>query len=245
MTDTLLREIEAEARRAEFPVDVECCARCGRDPHVPILYAGSLTANVCSFGRELGRDEVRYAQPLVGAAGKKVRRGIIQALGIPAPAADPRLECTLEHVLLSNMVPYKPPGNKAYSAAVKERFRPYVAQLLACYWRGPAVITLGTEAFQWFAPYAEPGAAEEFWRRPDRYEAEFPCVIRAACGDVPVERAVTVCPLPHPSPLNRRWQEAFPRLLEARLAKWLRSSSPAAVSNLTPKKDTERQLRQA
>ena len=85
--------------------------------------------------------------------------------------------------LLTNTVPYKPPGNKAYAecgqGAVPARSSP------SC-WRstggGDRVLTLGTEAFQWFAPYAEPGAADAFWAREDRYEADLPCVLTAEVG---------------------------------------------------------------
>ena len=56
--------------------------------------------------------------------------------------------------MLTNTVPYKPPGNKAYATSVKERFRPFLCELLAVHWRGGEdLITLGTEAFQWFKPY--------------------------------------------------------------------------------------------
>src|SRR5688572_6264109 len=110
--EALLKEIEAEARRAEFPVDREVYEAVGRDPMVPIAFAGSFSARVCSFGRDPGRDEVRHAQPQVGAAGKLVRQGVLEAAGVTAPKEDRRLETALEHVFLSNTVPYKPPGNK-------------------------------------------------------------------------------------------------------------------------------------
>ena len=214
----ILDAMQAEAERAPFPIDAEIYERAGRNPTTPIAFAGSPKANVCSFGRDLGRDEVRLAQPQVGAAGRQVRLGVLEAAGIAPDHADKYLEAALEHVFLSNTVPYKPPGNKAYPDRVKERFRPYVAQLLACYWTGDRVITLGTEAFQWFASYGEPGAADAFWRREDRYEADFPCVLRAAGPDgAAVERVVTICPLPHPSPLNQRWVGLFPGLLKRRL----------------------------
>ena len=58
----------------------------------------------------------------------------------------------LDRVLLTNTVPFKPPGNKAYSTAVKERFRPFLAELLVtAIGVGTIVITLGNEAFQWFS----------------------------------------------------------------------------------------------
>jgi uracil-DNA glycosylase len=220
--ENLIEEIEAEARRAAFPVDTEVYEHARRDPMAPILYAGSLEARICSFGRDLGRDEVRHAQPQVGAAGRLVREGVLEAAGVKAPPDDRLLEAALARVLLSNTVPYKPPGNKAYPESVKERFRPFVARLLASHWKGDAVVTLGTEAFQWFAPYGEPGAAAAFWKREDRYEADFPCVVRAVCGGREVERPLTICPLPHPSPLNQRWVGLFPALLRKRLEKRLR-----------------------
>jgi uracil-DNA glycosylase len=132
----------------------------------------------------------------------------------------------LDHVLLTNTVPYKPPGNKAYSNPVKERFRPFVAELLAAHWRGgDRVITLGTEAFQWFAPYAADRAAfDAFWKRDDRYEAEFPCTLVAKEGDGrAVNKPLTLLPLPHPSPLNQRWYPLFPGLLARRLAGSIRA----------------------
>jgi uracil-DNA glycosylase len=219
--ESLLRRIEEEARRAPFPVDEPVYQSAHRDPLAPILYAGNLQAPVCSFGRDLGRDEVRYAQPQVGAAGREVRQGVLKAAGVQPPPGDRRLETALQHVLLSNTVPYKPPGNKAYPDSVKERFRPFVAEFLTCFWTGSVVVTLGTEAFQWFAGYGPKGAAAEFWKREDKYEADFLCEIVATCDGRETRRGLTICPLPHPSPLNQRWVEAFPGLLQKRLERYL------------------------
>ncbi len=179
----LLAEIEAEARRAEFPIDVQAYEKFGKDRFVPVAYAGSFSAKVCSFGRDPGRDEIRYGQPQVGAAGKLVRAGVLAAAGIAPSPDDPRLEAALEHVFLSNTVPYKPPGNKAYPNEVKERFRPFVERLLLDHWQGDRILTLGTEAFQWFTPYAEPGAPEVLWKQEDRYETgELQCLLRSRTG---------------------------------------------------------------
>ncbi|MFN3650145.1 MAG: uracil-DNA glycosylase family protein [Armatimonadota bacterium] len=220
----LLAEMEAEARRGGFPIDVPVYERAGRDPYVPVAYAGALEARVCSFGRDPGRDEVRLAQPQVGAAGRRVREGVLQAVGETPPPDDRYLESALRHVFLSNTVPYKPPGNKAYPDRVKERFRPLVARLLTCHWQGDVVLTLGTEAFRWFGPFAPEGALDELWAREDRYEAELTCEISAEYEGERVTRRLTVCPLPHPSPLNQRWLAAFPELLQRRLARWLAGS---------------------
>jgi uracil-DNA glycosylase len=217
--DLLIEAITREAKRADFPIDVAAYERAGKDPKRPILCAGALDAPLCVFARDLGKDEVARGEPLVGAAGRLVREGIVAAwTGAAPPKADTRLETALEHALLTNTVPYKPPGNKAYAEAVKQRFRPFLAELLTVHWRGDRVISLGTEAFDWFARYAEPGAAAAFWRREDRYEAELPCVLVAEHDGREVRKPITLGPLPHPSPLNQRWYKQFPDLLARRLA---------------------------
>lgn len=219
--DKVLIDMETEARREPFPIDSPTYEAFGKDPLVPIAYAGSFDAHVCSFGRDPGRDEVRHGQPQVGPAGRLVRRGVLDAARIAPPADDRLLETALQHVLLSNTMPYKPPGNKAYPSRVKERFRPFVERLLGSHWHGGVVITLGTEAFAWFAPYAATGAAEALWARDDRYESELPVVLTAEDGERSVRRGLTICPLPHPSPLNQRWVGLFPELLRKRLEKHL------------------------
>jgi uracil-DNA glycosylase len=217
--DQLLSELEREARRAHFPVDHEVYERCGKDPARPVLFAGSLAAPICVFGRDLGKDEVAAGEPLIGAGGRLVRAGVYEAWhGAAALKSDRRIEAALEHVLLTNTVPYKPPGNKAYAPAVKERFRPYVEQLLSQHWQGHTVITLGNEAFHWFARYADEAEVESLWGREDRYELDLVCHLPGDSPGVPGKR-LTVCPLPHPSPLNARWFKRFPELLARRLAK--------------------------
>lgn len=218
---TLIEAVHQEAVRAGFPVDAAVYRRADRDPEVPILYAGSLSAPVCVFGRDLGKDEVAAGQPLIGAGGRLVRVGLYKAAhGVAPPATDRTLESVLDRVLLTNTVPYKPPGNKAYAGSVKERFRPFIAELLAVHWTGgDHVITLGTEAFQWFAPYApDADAFADFWRREDRYESAIGVTIAANLGERRVEKPLTLLPLPHPSPLNQRWYKLFPDLLARRLA---------------------------
>jgi uracil-DNA glycosylase len=211
--DQLLDAIRREALRAAFPIDEPVYERAGKDPKQPILYAGTLDAPVCVFGRDLGKDEVAEGQPLVGAAGRLVRQGLCRAFGVTPPKSDKKLEAALALALLTNTVPYKPPGNKAYAESVKERFRPFVAELLTAHWKGGRVISLGTEAFDWFARYADPGAAAEFWAREDRYEADLPCTLVAGTARKPI----VLAPLPHPSPLNQRWYAKFPDLLARRL----------------------------
>ncbi|CAN5807162.1 hypothetical protein BH23PLA1_BH23PLA1_04290 [soil metagenome] len=215
--EELIKAIHEEALLADFPVDEPVYERAGKDPKRPILFAGSLDAPICAFARDLGKDEVLAGQPMIGAAGRLVRSGVHQAaLGKPPPASDRQILGALEHILLTNTVPYKPPGNKAYAESVKKRFRPFLAEFLTVQWKGKRVLCLGTEAFHWFDPYAG-GAASEFWKRDDRYEAELPCEIVAQTDEGEVRKPILLCPLPHPSPLNQRWYPLFPKLLAGRL----------------------------
>ncbi len=219
---TLLAAIRREADAADFLIDEPVYRRAGREPRDPILFAGSLDAPVCFVGRDLGKDEVAAGQPLIGAAGRLVRLGVIAAWGEGARQETPSdpgppLQEALAHVLLTNTVPYKPPGNKAYAESVRRRFRPFLERLLALHWRGRHVITLGTEAFQWFEPYMDPAAFASKGKTEARFESAFHC--RLPLGpDRSSSKELTVFPLPHPSPLNRRWYDRFPGMLADRLA---------------------------
>lgn len=232
--ENLIQSAAVEARREAFPVDVPVYERTQRDPTLPILYAGSLDAPVCILARDLGRDEVAAGQPLIGAGGKLVRAGIVAAWSSSeAEAGGPiRLEDALDHALLTNTVPFKPPGNKAYAESVRARFRPFVVSLLADFWRGSQVITLGTEAFRWFEPYAEGGRFDDSAGTDARFDTTFTCrvpVLALGTGD-PTFKEIVVRPLPHPSPLNRRWYSKFPSMLARRLGEVKDQGSESAAS---------------
>jgi uracil-DNA glycosylase len=183
------------------------------------LYAGNLHSPLCFFGRDLGRDEVHARQPLIGAAGTKVRQGFYQVIhGKPAQSSA-ELTTICDRVLLTNTVPYKPPGNKAYSVKIKERFRPYVERLLVFHWQGNQIITLGTEAFKWYAPYREKGEVDSYYKRGDRFEEKLVVNLTATDDEGnSKEKSIALLPLPHPSPLNKRYYAIFPEMLQHRLA---------------------------
>lgn len=142
--------------------------------------------------------------PLIGAGGRLVRQGVHRALyGTEGPDFE-SLRALDEMVFFSNTVPYKPVGNKPWSTAVIERFRPIIAATLAEVWQGEHLITLGNDAFLWFGE-----EAERYWAREDRYEASL---------TVSWPRRITLHPLPHPSPANATWHKRFPAMLDARLA---------------------------
>ena len=199
-------------------LDFEVYKRAGRDPYEPILFAGSLNAPLAFFGRDLGKDEVLYGQPLIGGAGRRVRSALYSLIEGKKPSELNReLPEILDRILLTNTVPYKPVGNMAYPVAVKERFRPYIEALLACYWTGSHIITLGREAFFWFEKYAGKEAISEHWARDERFETQIECSIISDATGEPTGKNVTIAPLPHPSPLNAAYLRKFPELLRKRL----------------------------
>lgn len=216
--EQLIKQIQQEAETTTFPIDEPVYHEAGLSPTQPILYAGNLESKLCFFARELGKDEVRARQPLYGAAGKMVRRGLYRNIYNKEPINNDDLETVLDRVLLTNTVPYKPPGNKAYSEPVKKRFRPFLERLLVLHWQGDRIITLGNEAFKWYYQYAAKGVLAEFFERSDRYTASIQVNLQATdLKNNQHQRLVTLMPLPHPSPLNQQYYAQFPQLLQQRL----------------------------
>ncbi|MEK7487246.1 MAG: uracil-DNA glycosylase family protein [Planctomycetota bacterium] len=207
----LLQKIEDEARREDFPIDRPVYTKCGKDPLIPILFAGNPAQKICFFARDLGKDEVVAGQPLYGAAGRLVRNGVFKAIYHEDPKTPTDLEKILESILFTNTVPYKPLGNKAYSQKIKERFRPFLLDFFINYFQGNIIISLGTEAFKWFSPFSK--EIEDFWKKDNRYEEEIPITLKLNQQ----QKVIFLRPLPHPSPLNQTWYDKFPGLLEKRL----------------------------
>jgi len=234
----LIAAVKREAERIDFPIDLAVYDRAGRDSRSPILCAGSLDASTCVVGRDLGKDEVHAGQPLIGAAGRMVRQGIARAwcAGDSAPehagASGVDHEELLRHVLLTNTVPFKPPGNIAYHRDVRHRFRPFLERLLTVHWTGHRVITLGTEAFLWFEPYGDPAEFAARKHADSRFDAVFSCRLpREPSHARSAQKEIQVYPLPHPSPLNRRWYSRFPEMLARRLAELGQPRDPTATKH--------------
>ncbi len=206
----LLTAIEAEARSAPFDVCVETYAQAGRDPAVPIAVAGNPSARWCAVGRELGREEVIHGEPLVGMGGRRFRRAVHEALLGPAARSERRFDAVLDHVMITNLVPYRPVGNRAYGKRTRDRFRPFVERILAEVFEGERVLALGEHAVKWFARYAADGAVAELWAdRAGRFQLSLSIEV--------LGRTLTLQPLPHPSPLSP-FKSEFAALLAARLA---------------------------
>lgn len=226
----LLRAIEDEARRTPFDVCLDTYREAGRDPAMPILCAGSLDAPFCALGRELGREEVLLGEPLVGTGGRRFRRAFHDAAlaptAGPAPKSERRFARVLDRVLLTNLVPYRPVGNRAYDRATVARFRPFVEALLAELWTGTTLLALGETSFRWLAPYAAPGLVDAVWTDPARrFEETIPVTVRG--------RRLVVAVLPHPSPLSP-FKKEFASLLARRVSAGRPRSSGTARGSSGP-----------
>lgn len=198
-------------------VDLDVYQRCEQDPLEPIIGLGDPDTRIGFFGRDPGREEVRFGVPFIGSGGQLVRRTIYRHLyGHEMPDFEAS-RALGEHFFWINTVPYKPTGNKAWSMKVKRRFHPVMTDLLTEQWNGRSLITLGREAFLWFGigqSKAERARIEAFWKRDDRFEACLDITLAAPDGS---PRGFTLYPLPHPSPLNATWYKRFPDLLTQRL----------------------------
>ncbi len=218
---TILSNIENEAKRGPFDVDMAVYKRANRQPTQPILMAGNAEAPLCMFARDLGHEEVLRGQPLIGAAGRRVRKAIFDRVA-PNKAADPPFySAALNHVMLTNTVPYKPVGNKEYDRVTKSRFRPFIEDLLVNVWTGDVIVPMGEGAFKWFAPYADRGVVLAFWDdREVRFTGTLDVTLVYEANGERMEKDVTLAPVPHPSPRSP-FMEQFPKLLDQRLDAFL------------------------
>lgn len=213
LREQLLASISREAAKGEMAIDSAAYAAARRDPTEPVLFgSGSLSARLGFFGRDPGKVEVERGEPFVGKGGQLVRSALYRA--VYGDAGNMSFEDSLavgRRVFWANTVPFKPLGNKAWSTAVKRRFLPDILRSLTELWEGEELITLGNQAFFWFA-LAQPSLKPEldrYWARQDRYEASLTVELSG--------RRLTLYPLPHPSPLNATWHAHFPAMLDRRL----------------------------
>jgi len=214
----LVRQARDIAAEGEMSIDEEVYASYGKDPLSPLIGGGAVTAPVGVFGRDPGRHEIQWMEPLIGAGGQLVRAGFHRALWGGEPPDFEASRAVSASVFFSNTVPYKPVGNKAWSMKVKRRFQPIIASYLVDHWEGRDLITLGNVAFQWFAldkSREESAPLRDLWERETRYEESLTVTLRSPVTGV--DKKLNLHPLPHPSPLNARWYSAFPGLLDQRL----------------------------
>lgn len=218
-----LSSAEREAFRqlaADLPgVDLPVYEQFAKDPLDPIIGLGDPDAPLGFFGRDPGRDEVKYGEPFIGSGGQIARKVLYTHLHGQPPADFEATRSLSQQFFWANTVPYKPLGNKAWSERVKKTFHPLMRRLLIEHWHGTQLITLGREAFLWFGisqPKEERARLEAFWKSEDRFESSIEVTLETEEG---TRKTLTLYPLPHPSPLNQTWYTRFPGLLESRIKK--------------------------
>ncbi len=198
-------------------LDHEVYQRFGRDPLDPVLGKGERRARIAVFGRDPGRDEVRYHVPFIGAGGQLVRNALYHCLFDREP---PDFDSSIQvgsYMYWANTVPYKPVGNKAWPLKVKKQFQPLIADLLVNGWEGKDVITLGRDAFFWFGIDENSlprQILDDHWRGEDRFERSLKVQLTAPNGNT---KELNLHPLPHPSPLNAAYFRRFPSMMRTRL----------------------------
>ncbi len=212
----LLARFQTEA--TDLPgVDTAVYDAAGRDRREPVFGLGPRESRIAFFGRDPGRDEIHHGVPFIGAGGRQLRRVLYRRHHQGEMVTTDQAMAAGEPYFWLNTVPYKPLGNKAWSMAVKRRFQPLVAAVLTELWAGEDVITLGREAFFWFAIH-QPGGLQQtlmhHWQQPTRFETSLTIDYSTPSGET---RCLRLHPLPHPSPLNATWFKRFPDLLEHRL----------------------------
>ncbi|MBS3785505.1 MAG: uracil-DNA glycosylase [Gammaproteobacteria bacterium] len=202
--DAGLRALAADLKG----IDRSVYTAAGRDPCEPIFGLGPAHAKIAFFGRDPGREEVEVGMPFVGAGGRQIRN-VLHARQ-PETAGDA--------YFWVNTVPYKPMGNKAWSMSVKRQFQPLVSEVLLTQWQGVDIITLGREAFFWFAIAQSKLVAEVIkahWASSDRFTNSLQIDYQGPASVT--GRTLRLHPLPHPSPLNAVWFKRFPDMLATRL----------------------------
>lgn len=180
----------------------------GRDPLEPLLFSGNPSAKLAILGRDPGKDEIKLQTPLIGAAGKTLRKGLFECfLGGTAQTLEDYRQVE-EHVFFINTVPYKPKGNLPWAKDLQAALAPEISGILTNLWKGEVLFCLGTHAWNWFSQNmmktpAVVASTEELFDR------EFSTTVG--------NKKVRVFALPHPSPLNIKWKKRFPEILKARL----------------------------
>lgn len=209
----IIERFRAVARASDY-IDEASYTACGRDPTEPMLESNASQAKVCVLGREPGIKEVGERRSFTGHAGQRIREIVDDfALETAGGFSDPIAPTCLLH----NAVPYRTVAKPACCADAMRAFHSRTLEFLSSSWHGRDVITVGPEAFFWFAinqPAAARQRLEKFWAKGAvRYVISIECRIDTS----DVQKRFILHPLPHPSRRNARWYSSFPILMRCRL----------------------------
>lgn len=106
-----------------------------------VMGAGNPNADIVFIGEAPGKKEDETGQPFVGAAGKFLNE-MLATVGLDR-----------SDIYITNIVKYRPPGNRDPSRAEKATFWPYLLRQLQII-RPKVVVTLGRHSMNYFLPDA-------------------------------------------------------------------------------------------
>lgn len=122
-------------------VEANVCPELASSAKNLVMGAGSENANVMFIGEAPGKQEDEQGQPFVGAAGKFLNQ-MLESIGLER-----------EDVYITNIVKYRPPGNRDPLDDEKEAFWPYLAKQIEII-RPKVIVTLGRHSMNFFLPDA-------------------------------------------------------------------------------------------
>lgn len=129
----LLEQIEADILLNNVCLDLAKQAK-----HL-VMGDGDLGANVMFIGEAPGKQEDEQGLPFVGAAGKFLN----EMLG--------EIDLKRQDVYITNIVKYRPPGNRDPEPDEKRAFWPYLLRQLQVI-QPSLVVTLGRHSMEYFLP---------------------------------------------------------------------------------------------
>lgn len=118
------------------------CPDLAKQAHNLVMGGGNVDADIVFIGEAPGKNEDEQGLPFVGAAGKFLNE-MLAAAGLER--AD---------VYITNIVKYRPPGNRDPLPEEKEAFWPYLLRQLEII-NPKVVITLGRHSMNYFLPQAK------------------------------------------------------------------------------------------
>lgn len=115
------------------------CPDLAREATNLVLGEGDLNADIVFIGEAPGKKEDESGRPFVGTSGKFLNE-MLDAIGL-----------SRDDIYITNIVKYRPPGNRDPSKSEKQAFLPYLVRQLAAI-QPKIVVTLGRHSMNCFLP---------------------------------------------------------------------------------------------
>ncbi len=130
------------------------CPDLAKTANQMVFGEGNPDADIVFIGEAPGKNEDLQGKPFVGAAGKFLNE-MLRAIGL-----------NREDVYITNIVKYRPPGNRDPLPEEKAQFLPYLEEQLEVI-QPKVTITLGRHSMNCFLPDLQIGQAHG---QPERYK---------------------------------------------------------------------------